>query len=400
MERNPKEYRNFATIDVQASDKEILENRNEVEFTIDYLGKDATGTKVNDHIPSITIFPALIAEESHYMVNHENHFWLLAKDCTIAVIDIKDNIIQLVLVYEPVYQHYPIKCYHYKCQLSKLNELMSSLILETESPFIFYNTDSDVNIHQVFLKISAIRLNRINFRLFKPLTVERDLLKIIDNSSILTEVVERVWIPRREIGIVKYLLILSPSKCITCQTLEDIRPMGTIIGYPETAFGLVYTICNNCIDELDEKSFIQKLLSNLPKDDRAYDPDKFEYPTKEKYFDLVLSRLKEEDLKFKHLIKKNGKELQVVFNTNCILIISYNDMLDYAYIFMYEGKEKFKWDSRDDHKTGAGLDHFHFDPEDYNKNVKSSYFTGNFLLDFNEFYKITKPYITNKTSIN
>lgn len=364
-------------------------NVDEISNIISFLGNNACGEKINDLIPHFGIYPNIDPDEVFYSIPKEEHFWILAKDCTAMGIAIKKSNFIVVIVYKPIYEFYPTKYYRYIYPLNKIERKLKEILTKTEAPLIIYDEKSFSNLitNSALLKLIKIRSQRRNLKLFKPSLDEKTILKMKENCDILKSTVETIWIPRKEKKLIDNCILFSTGSCIFCLSVDNVLVNGSIIDNGKVKTAIIYQICKNCIKNMQDKTIYEKFINHISKHCLEFNKHKFIYLSQNDYFDLIVDKLNKENLQFKKQIKKNGKELHITFKNGSLLIIRYNHMLDYAYVFRMKGKELFRWDSARHHKLEAGPDHFHYDLKNYNKNVKSSYLIGNFLIDFNTVFK-------------
>lgn len=386
--------RGFSLIDIPAS-HEKLDNTDDLTRILGFLGKEATGKEVNSAIPDISIYPELNPTDIKHFVNKEDQFWIMAEECTVLGLkQLKDGI-GAAAIYEPIYKPYPTKHYLYVFRNVKIEEVIRTILMKTDAPVMIADDNED-EINPTLLKLMEIRYGRDKFRFFTPDLSEIELLKLDRNLEKVRIHMEKIWIPRYKNGIIKGIFLANADSCVFCGKIDDIIVNGTIFDYG-LPIAVLYGICKKCFTGMKEKTISEKLIKMLSKENPEFKEYKFRYPTTLEYFELIQKDLENRQIKMARdsEIKKNGSELHLFFQNNYTLVISYRDMLSYAYVLVKEGDEILKWDSRDDHNVDTGKDHFHHKKKNYNADVENSYLIGNFFADFDFIYEKIKQYIEN-----
>lgn len=374
--------RRFGLFEVDEQKKaESKSYDNEVSHVVSYLGEKANGGEINDLILGFGVYPDIDPSELQYFPEKEEHFWMLARDCSIIGLLSKNSRLVANVTYLPIFDSFPKKHYAYRFPQGQEEEVFKKLLKNTEAPVVIRNESlENLKVNEVLLKLLELRLNRTP-KLFKPSSDEKSILKMKENRSTLKYALETTWLPRKDKKIINHCLALSSGFCIFCRTLDKLFVNGSVIDNGYSRIAIIYQICKNCIAGTQETIY-EKLIKHLSESSPELSKHKFTYVSRADYFKMIKDKITKEGFSFTSQSKKNNSELHIAFEKDCMLIIRYNNMLDYAYIILKGGKEVFKWDAAMHHELQSGPDHHHYDIKDYNKNVKSSYLIGNFLMDF------------------
>jgi len=373
--------RRFGLFEVNEQKKaESKSYGNEVSNIVSYLREKANGWEINDLIPGLSVYPNMDMNEYQYFPDNEEHFWMLAKDCSIISLS-KDICLIANVTYIPEYDSYPTKHYAYRFPAGKQNESIKRLLVDTDAPVVIHEKGlENLGISKIMLNLLKIRSNR-KPKLFKPSSDERSMLKMKENRSTVKYALETTWLPRKKKKIISNCIVFSSGFCIFCKSLDNLFVNGSVIDNGYKRIAMLYQICRNCITDTPETIF-EKLVNCISESYPEFSKHKFTYVTRTDYFKMITDKLSKESFSFKSQSKKNNSELHLTFEKDCLLIIRYNNMLDYAYVILKGGEEVLRWDATKHHELKSGPDHHHYDIKDYNKNVKSSYLIGNFLMDF------------------
>src|SRR5690242_17401592 len=76
-----KPFRQFGIIDFPEAEEDS-EDTDEVARVVKIFGENTSGTKINENIGIVSIYPDINPTHCLYGVKEEKHFWMLAQDCT------------------------------------------------------------------------------------------------------------------------------------------------------------------------------------------------------------------------------------------------------------------------------------------------------------------------------